>query len=91
MKKNDNNFKDNRTLAVNANSKELLEQLGIWNELKFKPQPINKIVIKDYINNQKNYCSLIKLKVWEVLYSIRSYYKILIKKLKTLKLFKNKY
>ena len=41
---------DNRTLAVNANSKDFLIQLGIWNNLKSKPQPINKIIIKDYIN-----------------------------------------
>ena len=42
--------KDQRTLAVNANSKEFLEQLGIWSHLKTKPQQINKIIIKDYIN-----------------------------------------
>ncbi len=42
---------DKRTLAVNANSKEFLSSLGVWNKLKHKPQPINKIIIKDYINN----------------------------------------
>lgn len=41
---------DNRTLAVNANSKDFLNQIGIWSKLKSKPQPINKIIIKDYIN-----------------------------------------
>ena len=41
---------DKRTLAVNANSKDFLQQLGIWKILKSKPQPINKIIIKDYIN-----------------------------------------
>ena len=41
---------DRRTLAVNANSKDFLQQLGIWKILKSKPQPINKIIIKDYIN-----------------------------------------
>ncbi len=48
--KNNNIFKDNRTLAVNANSIDFLKRLGIWNELKSKPQPIDKIVIKDNIN-----------------------------------------
>ena len=42
--------KDNRTLAVNANSIDFLKKLGIWNLLKFPPQPIDKIVIKDNIN-----------------------------------------
>ena len=41
---------DQRTLAVNANSKEFLEQLGVWEDLISQPQSINKIVIKDYIN-----------------------------------------
>ncbi len=41
---------DKRTLAVNANSKDFLSSLGIWAGLKSKPQPISKIVIKDYIN-----------------------------------------
>ena len=43
--------KDNRTLAVNANSIDFLKQLDIWDKLKSKPQPIEKIVIGDYINN----------------------------------------
>ena len=43
-------LQDKRTLAVNANSKDFLVQLGIWNKLKSKPQSINKIIIKDYIN-----------------------------------------
>ena len=42
---------DKRTLAVNANSKDFLIQIGIWNNLKSKPQPINKIIIKDYVNS----------------------------------------
>ena len=42
---------DKRTLAVNANSKEFLNNLGIWNSLKSKPQSIDKIIIKDYIHN----------------------------------------
>ena len=43
--------KDQRTLAVNANSKDFLTQLGIWNYIKTKPQLINKIIIKDYKNS----------------------------------------
>ena len=42
---------DKRTLAVNANSKDFLSNLGLWNSFKSKPQPINKIIIKDYINS----------------------------------------
>ena len=42
--------KDNRTLAVNANSIDFLKNLGIWKLLKSQPQPINKIIIKDNIN-----------------------------------------
>ncbi len=42
---------DKRTLAVNANSMDFLNDLGIWTSLKSKPQPINKIIIKDFINN----------------------------------------
>lgn len=49
--KNNDILKDKRTLAVNANSKEFLEQLGIWKELKSKPKPIIKILIKDQINS----------------------------------------
>ena len=43
---------DQRTLAVNANSKEYLIKLGIWNYIKTKPQPIKKIIIEDHINNE---------------------------------------
>ena len=42
---------DERTLAVNANSKDFLKNLGIWDDLKSKPQPIKKIIIEDYINS----------------------------------------
>ena len=31
---------DRRTLAVNANSMDFLKNLGVWERLKFKPQPI---------------------------------------------------
>ena len=42
--------KDNRTLAVNANSKDFLIELGLWHKLKTKPEPIKKIEISDTIN-----------------------------------------
>tara|TARA_Y200000002_G_scaffold321349_1_gene281478 strand:+ start:977 stop:2101 length:1125 start_codon:yes stop_codon:yes gene_type:complete len=42
--------KDKRTLAVNANSKDFLKSLSLWDKLKSKPEPIKKIIIKDYIN-----------------------------------------
>ena len=42
---------DQRTLAVNANSKDFLVQLGVWKNIKSKPQLINKIVIKDFVNS----------------------------------------
>ena len=42
--------KDLRTLAVNANSREFLDKLGLWNNLKNEEEPINKIIIKDLIN-----------------------------------------
>ena len=42
--------KDNRTLAVNANSKDFLIKLGIWSKLKTNPEPIKKIEINDTIN-----------------------------------------
>ena len=48
--KNKQNPKDNRTLAVNANSKDFLTNLGLWNKLKTNPEPINKIEIADTIN-----------------------------------------
>ena len=44
--------KDTRTLAVNANSKDFLKKIGVWNKVKSEPEPIKKIVIKDYINKQ---------------------------------------
>ena len=42
--------KDERTLAVNANSRDFLKDLDIWKDLKSNHEPIDKIVIKDYVN-----------------------------------------
>ena len=44
--------KDDRTLAVNANSKDFLKNIGLWEKINKsnKPEPINKIEIKDNIN-----------------------------------------
>ena len=41
---------DQRTLAVNANSRNFLKKIGLWEKLKFEQEPINKILIKDFIN-----------------------------------------
>ena len=43
-------FSDNRTLAVNSNSKSFLTSLGLWENFKEKPENINKIIIQDYLN-----------------------------------------
>ena len=43
---------DQRTLAVNANSRDFLISLGLWEKLKLEPEPINKILIKDFINKK---------------------------------------
>ena len=43
---------DQRTLAVNANSRDFLKNLGIWEKLKLENEPINKILIKDYISKE---------------------------------------
>ena len=48
--KNTKRPNDKRTLAVNANSKDFLMNLGLWKKLKNTPQKINKIIIKDFIN-----------------------------------------
>ena len=41
---------DKRTLAVNANSRDFLKNLGIWKELKSNFESIDKITHKDYVN-----------------------------------------
>ena len=38
--KKNNIPRDNRTLAVNANSTDFLKQQGVWENLKSKPQKI---------------------------------------------------
>jgi len=42
--------KDQRTLAVNANSRDFLINLGIWKDLETNFEAINKIIIKDYLH-----------------------------------------
>ncbi len=44
--------KDERTLAVNANSRDFLRNLGIWKDLKSNFESIDKIIIKDYVNKE---------------------------------------
>ena len=85
--KKNNIPKDNRTLAVNANSIDFLKQLGIWNNVKSNPQSIDKIVIKDDINKQP----LIFENEYESLGNVifnRDIYKLTREKLKKLKILK---
>ena len=46
--KNDQSYQDKRTLAVNANSKDFLSHLGLWEKLKTSPETIDQIKISDY-------------------------------------------
>ena len=41
---NENKISDKRTLAVNANSTEFLNDLGLWRNLQSKCEPIKKIL-----------------------------------------------
>lgn len=52
VEKNKKLAKDHRTLAVNANSRRFLKKLGLWTKLKNEEEPINKIIIKDLINEK---------------------------------------
>lgn len=52
IEKNKSLSYDQRTLAVNANSRDFLKSLGIWKNLKSNFEPINKIVIQDNINKE---------------------------------------
>ena len=78
---------DKRTLAVNANSKDFLKQLGIWEILKSKPQPINKIIIKDYINAEPLIFTNSKEAMGNVIFN-SDLLKITLAKLESLKLLK---
>lgn len=50
--KNRFKYNDNRTLAVNANSRDFLKSINLWSKLSEKFEDINKIVIGDYINSE---------------------------------------
>ena len=80
-------FNDKRTLAVNANSKDFLNNLGVWEHLKTKPQPINKIIIKDYINSSPLFFSNKDEPMGNIIFN-REMHEIVIKKLKNLKIIK---
>ena len=79
---------DKRTLAVNANSKEFLEQLGVWSDISTKPQTINKIVIKDYINTSPNLFVNKNEPMGSVIFN-KELHEIVRRKLKNLKLLKS--
>lgn len=85
--KKNNSLQDNRTLAVNANSIDFLKKLGIWNGLKTKPQPIDKIVIKDDINQKPLVFENNTESMGNVIFN-RELHKILRKKLENLKILK---
>ena len=51
--KNKNLVTDQRTLAVNANSRKFLNDLNLWDQLKKKSEDIEKIIISDYVNRDK--------------------------------------
>tara|TARA_B100000242_G_scaffold290157_1_gene261123 strand:+ start:519 stop:1640 length:1122 start_codon:yes stop_codon:yes gene_type:complete len=76
---------DRRTLAVNANSKEFLLQLGVWSNIKTEPQKIKKIVIKDYINPSPLIFKNDKEIMGNVIYNAELH-KIILQKLKNFKL-----
>ena len=44
--------RDERTLAVNANSRDFLKDLGIWKDLNSNFESIDKIIIKDNLNEE---------------------------------------
>ena len=78
---------DQRTLAVNANSKDFLQKLDIWNSIKTKPQLINKIIIKDCINSSPLILSDQKEAMGNVIYN-SDLLKIVRQRLKNLSILK---
>lgn len=78
---------DQRTLAVNANSKEFLIHLGVWHNIKTKPQSIKKIIIKDYINPSPLIFINDKEIMGNVIYN-SELHKIVLQKLKNFKILK---
>ena len=53
LEKNKSIGNDRRTLAVNANSRDFLKSLGLWSKISKNVEPIDKIIIKDFINEDK--------------------------------------
>ena len=51
LEKNKSIRNDRRTLAVNANSRDFLKSLGLWSKISKNSEPIDKIIIKDFIND----------------------------------------
>lgn len=52
IEKSNSSKKDERTLAVNANSRDFLKELGLWNKISKYEEAIQKIIIKDYLNKE---------------------------------------
>ena len=77
IEKNHQILKDQRTLAINANSKDFLNQIGIWNKIKTQPEVINKIIIQDHLDNNQNLYLKIEKSPWGMLHIIMKYKKLL--------------
>ena len=63
------NHIDNRTLAVNDNSRKFLNELKLWDKIISRPEPINKIIISDYINSENLIFSMKNESMGSVIYN----------------------
>ena len=61
---------DQRTLAVNPNSRDFLDNLGVWSSIQTKPKSIKKIIIKDYINSSPLVFSNNKDSIGNIIYNV---------------------
>lgn len=51
LEKNKSITNDTRTLAINANSRDFLDELGLWSKISKNSESIDRIIIKDFIND----------------------------------------
>ena len=61
---------DQRTLAVNPNSRDFLDNLGVWSSIQTKPKSIKKIIIKDYINSSPLVFTNNKDSIGNIIYNV---------------------
>ena len=78
---------DQRTLAVNPNSRDFLDNLGVWSSIRTKPKSIKKIIIKDYINSSPLIFTNNKDAMGNIIYNV-DMLKTVRQKLKKLKILK---